>query len=218
MPVTFGSLTFSSQIKAKDYIRTLLHSIGYTTSVKDNTNTFNLLQDIVNNHPNKLYSKDIIDFEIGKDLLSGGYTLSIVKSTETICISWYKCVTGKQPTLKQELNGALRQSISYQIWDFKKSAKQICELCSAIDILHVDHIVHFEKLVQDFHSENNFPLPTEFIEVDDGTYRRGFTINDKKYEDAWTNYHKRHATLRILCKKCNLSRPHYNGSKHELSK
>lgn len=215
MPVTFGSLTFSSQTKAKDYIRTLLHSIGYTTSVKDNTNTFNLLQDIVNNHPNKLYSKDIIDFEIGKDLLSGGYTLSIVKSTETICISWYKCVTGKHPPLKQELNGALRQSISYQIWDFKKSAKQICELCSAIDILHVDHIVHFEKIVQDFHSENKFPLPTEFIEVDDGTYRRGFTINDKNYEDAWTNYHKKHATLRILCKKCNLSRPHY---KNEISK
>ena len=51
---------------------------------------------------------------------------------------------------------------------------------------------------------NRNDIPVKF---DDSPYNSAmFSSNDKKIEEEWYNYHKEHAILRYLCRKCNISR------------
>ena len=69
-----------------------------------------------------------------------------------------------------------------------------CELCAESftvrDDVHVDHLREFRFMVQEFKKLHpNHPWDTE-----------------TRPPCEWENWHNRHATLRILCKTCNLRR------------
>ena len=52
--------------------------------------------------------------------------------------------------------------------------------------------------------KNRKDIPNLF---DDGEYNQAiFKKDDENFENEWKEYHKHHATLRFLCKKCNNSR------------
>jgi hypothetical protein len=123
---------------------------------------------------------------------------------------------------EQKFKEALRNVISDQTTEFKRNASQVnsannftCGLCSCTlqnldsSQVHVDHVIHFQKLVLDFlHVHPEILLPTN--------YTSNFNTSQTEFmlEDAWigmlfAQYHSQHAILRVLCARCNLTRPHF---------
>jgi len=56
-------------------------------------------------------------------------------------------------------------------------------------------------------NNSNIKIPNEFKDKEDNTCRNAFLKKDSNFENMWIDYHHKHASLRILCEKCNLSRP-----------
>lgn len=208
----FGERMFATQKEAEEYVRALIQKIGLRSSVKTyNEDLFCSLLDVLHRHPdseNKL--DDMVDISIVRNKLNrNAYEIHIIKTDSVEDISWRQCISGKG---KSCYKSALRYSIEDQIQLFKKTNNiDKCTLCgkSTNRKPHVDHIIHFEKLIQDFNSTNGMAIPTQFNESNDGTNRKNFTPEDELYANAWKEYHKNNAQLRILCSKCNLTREHY---------
>ena len=212
MPLTIGERLFKSQTEATTHVRGLLHKVGCCESVKNSDSTvFKELVELIKRHPDgQDKTWGVVDFKVQHDLLNKkAYMLVLVRSTgEEESISWRCCISGKGYSSHQELMRAMRHSISEQIIAFRNSISRFwCEECDkATSEPHIDHIIHFAKLVKDFHKENTLPIPSLFEKAIDG---RTFRIEDIDYATAWKKYHKETATLRMLCKSCNLSRENY---------
>lgn len=215
-----GNNTFKTKDDAENYVRDLIISIGMCDSVKSlSLEIFNELLDILQCHPNKDKVADIIDIRIIKNKLnSKAFEINILKSDNMYeDISWRICVSGLHKTHKQELLSALRYSIDEQIYHYKQSVSiDTCTLCSELCNVnggtHVDHVVHFEKLINDFHTICNIRVPITFDNATDGSNRRRFKDEDYEYATEWQKYHKNNAILRILCSECNLKREKYSKS------
>lgn len=216
-PVQFGKVKFNSQKEAKVYIKSVLSSIGFCSSVKaadirNKTHKYNVLMNILQRHPESSKKlANVKDIKIIPNKMNKiDFEINLVKEDDTIeDISYNVCVTGKPKSNRQELLSALRYSIQNQIFDFRNNNNtDFCDLCKkpTDGILHIDHVVEFHKLVDDFHRQTTYLLPTEFEDVKDGTNRCKITNKDKKYEKQFQLYHQKHAILRPLCKHCNLSR------------
>jgi hypothetical protein len=125
-------------------------------------------------------------------------------------ISWILCITGKEKNQYSLLMSALRYSIQDQILTFKENQFiGKCELClkHLTNDVHIDHVILFKIIVENFHKQNpNLSQPVTFEDARDGSNRAVFSKTDELYEYAWKEYHKEHAILRVLCAKCNLQR------------
>lgn len=214
--IKFGNICFKTQKLAEDYVRNLIIKINICDSVKNRgIEYYNKLYDIILKHPDsdsKL--RNIEDFKISKNKLNiNAYELYIIKKDGIIeDVSWRICASGKHKKMKQEFVSALRYTIENQIYDFKKiSDLTICSLCglSTNNTPHIDHIIHFDKIVEDFQKYIKKEAPINFDNAPDNTNRRMFKEEDKEYEQEWNNYHKNNAKLRVLCKRCNLTREKY---------
>lgn len=212
MPYKIGNNIFNTQKDALQHVRELITNIGICDSVKD-TLYFTNIQELVKNHPDYLSKcKNLKDFRIIKNKLnSNSLELNIINIDDSIeDISWRMCVTGKPKTFKQELLSALRYSIDYQIKHFRNSNDlhkcMLCEQMIEDNGLHIDHIIHFDKLVKQFLTNTSMTTPCDFDNAEDYSNRRKFKTVDKDYELAWQKYHLENAELRVCCKNCNLKR------------
>lgn len=212
--IQFGTHTFTSQEKACDYIRHLLTTIGLCDSVKAKSNTwFQDIYHILLRHPNaedKLHHLE--DFSVVRNVLKpSSFVIHIKKKDGTVDdVSWLSCVTGKPRSAKQLLHSALRYSIEPQIQQYRDSISlDQCVLCqsSTNGTPHIDHFVQFEQLVHDFYQTITIPVPNEVDAVNDYSGRRCFKSTDQTFQELWEDYHRKHASLRVLCATCNLSRP-----------
>lgn len=103
---------------------------------------------------------------------------------------------------------AMRSSIDEQIYLFRKENEQRCVFCDSVNELQVDHEIHFDTIATNFIDSVGIEnIPKTFGNTDDGTNRKCFLEIDDNFKNEWTDYHRKHATLRMLCKKCNLTRP-----------
>ena len=94
----------------------------------------------------------------------------------------------------------MRNVINDQIIEYRTAQnKLVCEFCQSTDNPHVDHIIHFEKLMKDFIKENK--APETFLHECNKKIR--FRQEDEAFKTKWQQYHRENATLRILCAKCN---------------
>jgi len=211
--VQLSSITFKSVTECTKYTRTLLTKVGVCNSVKNkDQNAYNFLLELCQRHPSaneKL--KNQFDFKIHHDTINKkAFALDILNTDGTFTdISWIICCKGKPNSTKDDFNSALRQCISSQIWDFKCKTKHIlhCEMCE--DLLqdkHIDHVIHFQKLKDDFVKLHSIEIPSEYDE-EPITYFRMFKSNDKWIGDSFYKYHEENATLRVVCPDCNLRRP-----------
>jgi hypothetical protein len=215
----FGNNTFKSKTEAEIYIRQLISSIGVCNSVKNISNDkFNQLLSILQCHPNSEKVSNINDILIIKNKLNtSAFELNILNNDGTIDdISWKICISGIHKTHKTELLSALRYSIDEQIYEYKKNVSlDMCSLCLEYchnnGGIHVDHVIHFEKLVEDFNSTCGINIPNIFDNASDGSNRRAFKDDDSEYMNAWLEFHKNNAILRILCRACNLKREKYKA-------
>ena len=101
----------------------------------------------------------------------------------------------------------MRYAISNQILEYKNSCEEhnlICEICKSKEDTHIDHIILFKQLYDDFLKQNKLNIPVKF---DDNYYNSAmFTPEDELFNKSWCEYHEKHAILRCLCKSCNLKR------------
>jgi hypothetical protein len=107
---------------------------------------------------------------------------------------------------------ALRQAISSQIRSYREKMDiSVCLICN-VDlsdrITHIDHEIHFAKLVDDFTKLHNITIPTEYNKLPI-TFERTFIEQDAWIGNLFYEYHLKNAKLRVVCEKCNLTREKY---------
>ncbi len=124
-------------------------------------------------------------------------------------ISWVSCVKGAINPVGKRLNWAMRQSIEGQIREFRAAHPNTpCEFCHTYENRTVDHIKKFRDLKDEF--LNAHPNhPTEFGKNE--LAQEIFRPEDAAFETAWQEYHRTHASLRILCKPCNMKLDNYGA-------
>ena len=199
--------------KAKeDYVREVLYKkISECDDVKAKSKEdYDKLIEVLERHPDfKTKTNGMIKIAIRRNKLNKkALEIIIVKKNTEEDISWKTCITGKNKSPEEELLSALRSSISVQTRTFRNQSELICAFCDEPDNIHVDHYdPDFQDLVIDFHEKHkHITIPYEF-EDDPDTHCRKFHDVDNSYEEQWQKYHKDNANLRILCAKCNYSRP-----------
>lgn len=200
---------YTSQDEACDHIRKLLSGIGYCVSLKaKGDDIYNRILNIIKTHPCPEKVKLIeraTDIAIVNTCNSYGLQLIGTSFEKEEYVSWIQCATQKIPDSKEVFTSALRWAIQEQIDSFKRSNPlQECTLCGVKKgVFHVDHIILFKTLVEDF-LKNNGDHPDEF---DKDGFKDIFRREDRIFEEKWKKYHEDNARLRWLCATCNLTRP-----------
>ena len=204
---------FSSLKKIKDYTRNKLKEI-YNNSdreivyIEKNDSSFLFLYKILEKHKWKeeKIGCGIKRFYIKRNFLNKkGLEINLERiDGSKIDFSWIKCVTGKFTNIKQDLITAMREAINEQTRRFRSNNKLICQLCKCISgNFHVDHDSPSFKILSDNFLIKNPKHPKSFCEDKDIHWKK-FLEEDEQFKQKWQEYHKKNATLQILCQQCNL--------------
>lgn len=124
-------------------------------------------------------------------------------------ISWVSCVKGAVNPVGKRLNWAMRQAIEDQIREFKAAhPNTACEFCGTHENRTVDHVKKFRDIKDEFLLANP-THPTEFGKNE--LAQEIFRTEDTAFCQAWQEFHRVNASLRILCKSCNQKLDNYGA-------
>jgi hypothetical protein len=236
--IVIGDVYHTSQKACAEYVRTLLCSIGVTERMGRSGRSADVcyFYELCQRHPrSEDKMRNFADFAVRRDLLNKSAMALYIVNTDgtTTEISWRKCITRKAETNLSMFRAALRNSVKGQVIDFRASqTNAACPTCNRpiapterpvseserfprkqVDSFHVDHVVHFAKLVEDFMEENKGTIvPPVQYDKEPRTLLTIFTESDAAIANMFREYHLRHAQLRALCVACNLTRPNHNGA------
>lgn len=203
---------FKTQISLITEVRLQLSNIGVCDSIKSiGTKPFIFFTDLCLRHPESDFKmKYFYDFSIRQNILNKkALELNIVNLDKTITpISWKTCITGKHHDKNYLLNSALRHSITNQIIDFKNNNFTTkCSMCNHYtNSIHIDHVLQFKDIVENFKMLNNIDISDITFDTDLKTNQCIFKEKDSVFRNNFVKYHLEHATLRIVCARCNLTR------------
>lgn len=184
----YGDLKFGSKKAARAYFTDYLKN--HDSIEPELLPSFKVF---VSNHPigiNWGETELIIDYN-GKDK-----NLTIINNDGKKHLSLKTILDGKN--IKPNLIDKLRKAIAPQIEDYRHNNKppHICPMChNFMDHPEVDHIKTFKDLYVEF--LNSKSLSIETMKYNEMT---ADLLNE------WCEYHEHNATLRYLCRKCNVSR------------
>tara|TARA_R110000803_G_scaffold162035_1_gene225652 strand:- start:3 stop:656 length:654 start_codon:yes stop_codon:yes gene_type:complete len=211
-----GEHSFNTKKDAYTYTKALLIK-NENNNIKKGDDIFEYLMEMIYIHPesSEKIGDGISSFDIIRDCYRN-IALKINQHTlKDISVSWTTICSFKPRTKQSLLNDAFRNAINYQILEFRnnklKNNKILeCELCKSTFIINIDHIIQFKQLTIEFLALTNLKTPTEY---DRSPFNKGciFKLQDIEFKTEWDNYHKKHATLRPLCRTCNLKRPKYKS-------
>lgn len=214
-PVTIGRLQFKSITAAKTHTRsqiTRVYEQRGTSSVAtvDRQNPdFEFFESLAQNHPERLskFPDGVLGFEVRQNPMNraalGLY--ADIAGHGLVDFSWHVCCgTKRLPSLPS----AMRRAVWPSTEAFRRNTPPRCALCdAAVGIMHVDHLEPtFRALVAAFTATHAAAPPDAFDDHPE-LHMAVFRREDSEYEASWKRYHDEHATLRMLCAKCNLSRP-----------
>lgn len=219
-PVTFLNIEYKTQREFEKYVKKIIYEdIGICNDIKNTyPEKYYILVKILERHPRfKFKTKNMSNIKIVHDKLNKKAlkTLIINNGGKDIDISWKCAITGKHKSKKYDLTSALRSSIDTQIYQFRKEhINDYCQICGSTERLEVDHDdtknSTFAELKLNFinyiKKNTDIEIPNKFGELNDDTHRRDFLKKDTAFKDKWLKYHKEHASLRILCRTCNIHR------------
>ena len=198
----------ATQKALKEQIRNVIKRIGQCDSIlTKHPNDYQFFLKIFERHPNypeKFCNlKDIkIDYH---PVFRNQLEVLIVRedgSFDDVSVL-KKCVSGKN---KDNLSVAMRNCIFPQIKEFRESQLILkCCICSNFYNIEIDHHEPDFVVLQNNFLKNEKNIPTKFDS--DHCHIKKFTEQDKDFQDKWFLYHKENANLRVLCSKCNNSKP-----------
>ena len=210
--VVLNDKKFISLKKFEEYVKNIIYDkIGLCSDIKLQSEYYDDLIEILKRHPEfEEKTKNMKTLKIERDSCNKkAFKIIIINDDNTTDdISWRCAISGKGASTKHELMSAMRNSIVEQILDFKKNNDNVCDMCESRDVVHIDHIIHFDIIAENFINKmklKSIKIPDKFDD-DKNTHRRTFLANDNYFELKWKKYHQRKSKLRILCDKCNLSR------------
>jgi len=217
-PVTFLNAEYKTQGLFGKYVRKIIYEdIGICNDIKDTyPEEYYILTKILERHPDfNSKSKNMCNIKIVSDRLNKKAlkTLIVNNDGSYVDIAWRCAITGNKKSEKNDLMSAMRSSIDPQIKQFRREhSNDCCQLCGNSERLDVDHNdtknSAFDELVLNFINKNNdIEIPYKFVELNDDTHRNTFLEKDAVFKDEWLKYHKKNASLRMLCHTCNISRP-----------
>lgn len=195
MKVVVGSTTFISKAKAKETVREMIYDIGITQEV-DNPLLYELIK-LHYDYANK--TKNMVS--LGIEARDRGLGLVIYTDTGKTVISWNCCFDGEK-SYKALLNTALRTSIDQQIQDYKRSNfPSLCHLCDD-EATEADHIYEFRHIRDEFLNSYT-ERPNDFRK---NQWNRCCFLEGEPMEALFQEYHRKVATYRPLCQRCNANR------------
>jgi 5-methylcytosine-specific restriction endonuclease McrA len=186
---------FKSQAQLKRYVQDILST---HISFHQGDELYPFIYALCERHP---WFDEKRDVGIHPFTVTDGNKLGICRTDDSLVdISWSKwCVSPNRAD--NTLENCMRKSIKPQIEQFRTTSQPTCVLCPNV-AEHVDHIYEFRKLVADF-VKTRSDTPTTFKSV---LFSGDVFHEDSPFEAAWIVHHRTHASLRMLCRPCNLRR------------
>lgn len=203
---------FKTKKALEEYTRGIVNSIGECDKVPDEHMEF--FEWLFKRHHNYENKKGYDYIYITPNTLKiGSYTIMMsYNDKEDESISWVQCVKNrpnspenKKKSDNERLVESMRNSINYQILDFKtENPIRVCEFCKSEKDMNVDHSEpQFFDIKNEFLSSKS-EVPTEFDA--DEHHRCCFKVKDVEFGKEWNKFHKEKANLRWLCGDCNRRR------------
>jgi hypothetical protein len=213
MRVQCGKYVFNTIKEFQTHVTKLKSRIGICPSIKVYyPEEYEFIHEVLKRHPKyDEKTKNMIDMMMSMNVMKTGLELNIIRENGDVeSISLNTAIKGKTENNDLEFRRACRTSILSQILEFREKSNMKCEFCGSTENIHIDHIIHFEKIVCDFIKEYNVKIPRKYGKKMDGTNQTCFHSDDNMIELMFSDYHKEHSKLRCLCQKCNNEREIYN--------
>lgn len=212
-PINIGEYEFGTKAEAKTAVQKILNENQLRDTLRGNEDIF--IRDLIALHPatEDKIGCGIDHVEIRRDPSYGTTRCFYILRTDgsSTDVSYIKCIDGEKR--RQLLRPALRKEILPQILQFKQAqfatGAQRCPYTDEVlnfDTCHIDHLppMTFETLVTEWLKLNGITeADVQFTEREDNASTRSMTKVSQI--ESWTNYHYRHAQLRILSRRGNLS-------------
>lgn len=205
---------FKTKLECHKYTSNLINSLKTCYIFKDNT-YYNFFVELLNNHPHKKekIGDGVKGFKIEKHPIYEYYQIFLIRNDdEIINFSYVQCckfeTNSKISDSEYNLKRAMRTAVDDQINEFRNKNIKKCCICEArceFIEYHIDHKnPSYNYLYKNFIKK--FPnYPTTFKKSK--LFRIEFNKEDEEYKNNWWLYHLNNASLQILCKKCNLTKP-----------
>lgn len=200
---SFGNMTFKNKTQAKKYFADYIRSHDHI--LDEDYETF---VDLVSMHPRGLNDGEHIEIRVNRDYgIARNSLYKVIGSTVVDNVSYQTCIDGYNNNQSRVL-ACLRVAINDQIKEFKKThlRPKLCPLCNKqLTDYHIDHVIHFKHIVDQWLEENNLTYNDLTI------VKHGITkvIQDVDLVNDFYDYHQEHAELRYICPHCNLTREKY---------
>jgi hypothetical protein len=142
----------------------------------------------------------------------------IDNNNKEFTFSWRSCCDAHDTKPINKLKEACRTSIKEQTASCWYNNNK-CNSCgkNKTDGFEVDHVNEFSKIYKNFMETNTIQIPDEF-ESDVLTSQYMFRQEDCIFEQAFQNYHKENAILKLLCKECHKVKTKCFISKQKINK
>jgi hypothetical protein len=207
MQVICNNITYKTKKEFAIYVRNLIYMvIGVCDDVAKHKNYFELLE-VLKRHPDFEEKMDNLKtMRIQKESFNDGRQIVIVKNDNTeAVISFITAINGEGMSIHNMLRDAMRSSVHEQIQTFRAKGGSFCAICNSTEKPEVDHLLRFTEMVVAFLS-NRTDIPSKFDKLNEPMRRHCFLEEDCLFREDWVEYHRMNATMRMLCRRCNLQR------------
>lgn len=230
-PVVIFTKSFPTQKAATEYFRAMLNRYAVGDSV--NADDTRDLMALIERHPEASTKVGIgIDHFTVIKTGEGSNCFYIVRRDGTgTDFSFYKCVSGKAPTRKQEVSDAFREAVKLDIWNkrdsfYREYSREDGLLpCAKTkewirrDEGHIDHMppMTFEVIVTTFLASRG--LSYDQVPITRGTDNQTMAaLTDGNIAQQFREYHKSVATLDFVKSSVNLAQASPNRIKKSRMK
>jgi len=204
---TLGALHFSSKEAAKKHIQSILDRNRNKEALTGEDKEVILA--LLERHPKyeQKFGKGISEIFVKGSEKSRCFWLKYKDGSDPQDFSYENCLYNDRDFVCKLRQKAYRTAVQDQIEAYKSQHQNDrCAECNCVpNEIHVDHEKpQFLELTRQFEQKQSY-LPTEFAQE---LYisQKVFKPEDAKFKQSWQEYHRLHASLRILCAKCNLTR------------
>lgn len=209
-PIRIHDKVFPTKTAARNAIRSILYRYQPGQTLNDADSFFMLGVLALHPHAQLKVGCGVQSFSVEQYPWNRGFALTRIDGSRT---DWSYVVCLDPPTPAQEAVKGFRTEIRGQIKDFRcdffrQTTNPVCPITRTPLVndlsTHVDHDPPFEDLLSAFLVSQGLCLEqiqTDATQDNDLDTR----LTDRALASEWREFHRRHATLRVVSKKGNLS-------------